>query len=147
MAQTREFSNGDVRGVTEVVTRTLGESYPPSLYLTVHNIWPEGFLVVEEAGMIVAFSATVLTSTTSARILMLGVLPEFRQRSIGHGLMAETYTRCLARGIDTVTLEVRKSNAAALTFYEREGFSICGEMKNFYSNGEDAHKMIKVLTS
>jgi ribosomal-protein-alanine N-acetyltransferase len=90
MAQTREFSNGDVRGVTEVVTRTLGESYPPSLYLTVHNIWPEGFLVVEEAGMIVAFSATVLTSSTSARILMLGVLPEFRQRSIGHGLMAET---------------------------------------------------------
>lgn len=147
MAQTREFSNGDVRGVTEVVTRTLGESYPPSLYLTVHNIWPEGFLVVEEAGMIVAFSATVLTSSTSARILMLGVLPEFRQRSIGHGLMAETYTRCLARGIDTVTLEVRKSNAAALAFYEREGFSICGEMKNFYSNGEDAHKMMKVLTS
>jgi len=97
--------------------------------------------------MIVAFSAAVLTSSTSARILMLGVLPEFRQRSIGHGLMVETYTRCLARGIDTVTLEVRKSNAAALAFYEREGFSICGEMKNFYSNGEDAHKMMKVLTN
>ena len=147
MAQTREFSTGDVRGVIEIVTRTLGESYSPSLYLTVHNIWPEGFLVVEEAGMIIAFSATVLTSSTTARVLMLGVLPEFRQRSIGHGLMAETYTRCLARGVDTVTLEVRKSNAAALIFYEREGFSICGEMKNFYSNGEDAHKMMKVLTN
>lgn len=112
-----------------------------------HNIWPEGFLVVEEAGRVIAFSATVVTSVTTARILMLGVLPEFRHRSIGHGLMAETYSRCIARGIDTVTLEVRKGNAAAIAFYEHEGFAICGEIKNFYSNGEDAHKMIKVLTS
>ncbi len=112
-----------------------------------HNIWPEGFLVVEETGRVIAFSATVVTSVTTARVLMLGVLPEFRQRSIGHGLMAETYSRCLARGIDTVTLEVRKGNTSAIVFYEREGFAICGEIKNFYSNGEDAHKMIKVLTS
>jgi ribosomal-protein-alanine N-acetyltransferase len=102
---------------------------------------------VEEAGVIIAFSVTVLTSSTTARVLMVGVLPAFRQRSIGRGLMGQTYSRCLAQGIDTITLEVRKSNAAAVAFYEREGFSICGEIKNFYSNGEDAHKMMKALTS
>lgn len=94
-----------------------------------------------------AFSATVVTSVTTARVLMLGVLPEFRHRSLGHGLMAETYSRCLSRGVETLTLEVRKSNVAAMTFYEREGFQVCGEIKNFYSNGEDAHKMMKVLSS
>lgn len=147
MPRTRQFSNGDIQGVVEVAKRSLGESYPPSLYLAIQNIWPEGFLVVEEAGMIVAFSATVISSVTTARVLMLGVMPEFRHRTIGRGLMAETYSRCQARGIETLTLEVRKSNSAAMAFYEREGFRVCGEIKNFYSNGEDAHKMMKVLSS
>jgi ribosomal protein S18 acetylase RimI-like enzyme len=51
------------------------------------------------------------------------------------------------KGYDTVVLEVRKSNKEAITFYELQGFSVCGEIGNFYSNGEDAYKMMKVLRS
>ncbi len=40
---------------------------------------------------------------------------------------------------------MRKSNKDAIAFYERQGFSLYGEIREFYSNGEDAYKMMKVL--
>ena len=123
----------------------MGENYPPSLYLTVHNLWSEGFLVITDDGKVTGFVAAVPTGQKVARVLMLAVLPENRKRSLGKALMAELYASCIAKGYDTIVLEVRKSNKSAITFYERQGFSIFGEMRNFYSNGENAWKMMKSL--
>lgn len=141
----RPFSPTDIPSVMSVVEESLGEKYPPSLYLTVHNLWREGFLVVQEDGRIVGFIATVPSGSKVARILMLAVLPGSRKRSLGQRLMNELYKVCLEKGIDTVILEVRKSNKAAMSFYELQGFSLYGDIKSFYSNGEDAFKMMKVL--
>jgi ribosomal protein S18 acetylase RimI-like enzyme len=115
------------------------------LYLTVHNLWSDGFLVITEERKVVGFVAAVPTGQKVARVLMLAVMPENRRRSLGKILMGELYASCRAKGFDTVMLEVRKSNGAALAFYEREGFSIFGEIKSFYSNGEDAWKLTKNL--
>ena len=141
----RQFSPTDIPQVAEVVNQSLGENYPPSLYLTVHSLWSEGFLVITDDRKVVGFVAAVPTGQKVARVLMLAVLPESRKRSLGKALMAELYTSCRAKGFDTVVLEVRKSNKSAITFYERQGFSIFGDMKSFYSNGEDAWKMMKSL--
>ena len=129
----------------QVVKSSLGESYPPSLYLTVHNLWSEGFLLIQDAGKVVGFVATVPSGPKVARILMLAVLPERRRRSLGRMLMKELYAICLEKGRDTVILEVRKSNKDAISFYEQQGFSVYGDVKQFYSNGEDAFKMMRVL--
>jgi ribosomal protein S18 acetylase RimI-like enzyme len=32
-----------------------------------------------------------------------------------------------------------------MTFYERQGFTVFGEIRSFYSNGEDAWKMMKSI--
>jgi len=145
MVVIRTFSPTDIPSVMNVVERSLGESYPPSLYLTVHNLWREGFLVVQEEGKIVGFVATVPSGTKVARILMLAVLPEWRNKSLGQMLVEALYAICLEKGMGTIILEVRKSNKEAISFYERLGFSLCGDIKAFYSNGEDAFKMMRVL--
>jgi len=147
MILVRPFSPTDVPWVMEIVRRSLGETYPPSLYLTVHNLWREGFLVLQADGVIVAFVATVPAGEKVARILMLAVLPEKRRMGYGQRLMGELYTNSIAKGLDTVILEVRKSNKEAIEFYERQGFGLTGEINNFYSNGEDAYKMCKILQS
>ncbi|MDH3364812.1 MAG: GNAT family N-acetyltransferase [Thermoplasmata archaeon] len=143
----RRFTPSDVRPVMEVVKASLGETYPPSLYLTLHNIWQDGFLVMEEDGRLVAFVAAVESEKRIARILMLAVLREYRGRSLGSILMKELSARCIANDIHTVKLEVRKSNKIAIAFYERLGFAITGELNNFYVNGEGAYVMMKVLES
>ena len=145
MILTRPFSPSDIPSILAIVKESLGESYPPSLYLTVSNLWREGFLVLVDDGRIVGFVAAVPSGTKVSRVLMLAVLPQVRRRANGQRLMRDLYTNCLAKGFDTVILEVRKSNESAIAFYERQGFTIYGEIKDFYSNGEDAYKMMKVL--
>jgi len=145
MILTRPFSPTDIPHVMRIVKDSLGESYPPSLYLTVHNLWPEGFMLAEQDGEAVGFVAAVPTGSRVARVLMLAVMRKSRRRSLGRTLMRALYENCSSKGVDTVILEVRKSNKAALTFYQQEGFETFGEISNFYSNGEDAWKMMKVL--
>ena len=145
MIATRPFSPTDIPSVVKVVADSLGESYPPSLYLTVHNLWRDGFIVLSEDGNIVGFVAAVPSGTKVARVLMLAVLSRYRQRSFGQRLMNELYASCGSAGIDTIILEVRKSNRTAISFYERQGFSVYGEIQKFYSNGDDAYKMMRVL--
>jgi len=147
MILTRQFSPSDMPHIIKIVEESLGENYPPSLYLTIHNLWSEGFLVLLEGGKIVGFVAAIQSGSKVARVLMLAVLPQHRKKSYGKMLMKSIYANTLAKGMDTVILEVRKSNRAATAFYERQGFAVCGELKKFYSNGEDAFKMMKVLRS
>jgi ribosomal-protein-alanine N-acetyltransferase len=143
----RRFSISDIHAVMRVTKRSLGETYPPSLYLTMHNIWPDGFMISEEHGQVVGFIAAVESEKRVARILMLAVLPERRRRSHGSMLLRRLEDRCLAGAFHAIRLEVRKSNLTAMSFYERHGFSLAGDIKNFYLNGEDAYQMIKVLQS
>lgn len=145
MISTRTFSPTDIPSVTKVVAESLGETYPPSLYLTIHNLWSEGFIVLIEDGRMIGFVAAVPSGDRIARILMLAVTTGRRRLSYGTRLMNELYSSCGRRGMDTIVLEVRKSNKSALAFYERHGFSVCGDIKRFYSNGEDAYKMMKVI--
>jgi ribosomal-protein-alanine N-acetyltransferase len=145
MILTRPFSPTDIPEVIKIVTDSLGETYPPSLYLTVHNLWREGFIVMLEDGKMVGFVASVPSGTKVARVLMLAVLKKHRHHSYGRRLMDDLYSSCAANGMDSIILEVRKSNRNAIAFYERQGFTAYGEIKKFYSNGEDAYKMMKVL--
>ena len=141
----RTFSPTDISAVTRIVSESLGETYPPSLYLTIHSLWREGFLVLLEDDKVVGFVATVPAGAKVARILMLAISPHYRRRSLGLKLINELNANCLLKGMDTVILEVRKSNRDAIHFYEKQGYSIYGEIKAFYSNGEDAFKMMRVL--
>jgi len=147
MLQTRPFFPTDIQAVMAVVKESLNEVYPPSLYLTINNLWRDGFIVILEDGKVVGFVAAVEAGNKVARVLMLGVLPEHRGKAYGKMLLGELYKSCLSKGLDTVVLEVRKSNRDALAFYERLGFSLYGEIDNFYSNGEGAFRMMKVLGS
>lgn len=145
MRLTRQFVPTDIPSIVKIVQESLGENYPPSLYLTVHNLWSDGFLVILEDRKIVGFVAAVPSDSKVARVLMLAVLPQYRKRSYGKILMEELYENSIAKGMDSMILEVRKSNTRAISFYELQGFSVNGEIKKFYSNGEDAYKMMKVL--
>lgn len=147
MIVVRPFSPTDIAGVMAVVRESLGETYPPSLYLTIHNLWSEGFIVATEGSEIVGFVAAVPTGDKTARVLMLAVAPGRRGEGQGQLLMRALYASALAKGYGSVVLEVRRSNKEAIAFYELQGFTVFGEIENFYSNGEGAYKMMKTLGS
>lgn len=141
----RNFTPRDVLVVKEITEQSLGEDYPLSLFLDIHGWWPEGFVVAEMDGEVVGFIAGITSAPRQARVLMLAVREGFRGRGIGTALMSEFTRRCLARGIRSMELEVRKSNLQAIRFYNRLGFSIQYILPRFYTDGEDGYKMWKSL--
>ena len=72
----------------------------------------------------------------------LAVHPELRRQGVGRSLLQGVIDETRERGLKRVTLEVRKSNAAAQRLYYSLGFVAQGVRKGYYSdNGEDALSM------
>ena len=103
---------------------------------------PEAVILkaVTADGVIVGFMVGRVSKTTTqtpdaeAEIYNLGVLPEFQARGVGSRLL-ERFTRiCEERKILKIWLEVRESNAQAISFYRSRGFLNMGIRKAFYTN-------------
>ena len=77
-------------------------------------------------------------------ITNIAVHPEYRGSGIGSLLMEKLIDIALKDGINSMTLEVRKSNLVAQALYSKYGFEIGGLRKRYYAdNGEDALIMWK----
>lgn len=78
----------------------------------------------------------------------LAVRSEFRRKGVAEKLIVSAAEGAAARNCAFISLEVRKSNVAALALYDKVGFSRVGVRPNFYSKpSEDAIVMTKTLTT
>lgn len=66
-------------------------------------------------------------------IANVAVLPQFQKQGIGQKLLEYLIKVSKEINLSFVTLEVRKSNEGAIALYSKNGFSVVGERKNFYS--------------
>lgn len=80
-----------------------------------------------------------------AQLINIAVLPNHRRKGIG-GLLLETAIDIANKNnAKQFSLEVEKLDFKAISFYERYGFFVVGERKNFYGKEKDAVNMIKML--
>ena len=79
-----------------------------------------------------------------ADITNIAVHPDYRKKGVATQILNKVFSYCKDNFITTLNLEVRKSNISAISLYEKNGFEIVGERKNYYSdNHEDAYLMTK----
>jgi ribosomal-protein-alanine N-acetyltransferase len=72
----------------------------------------------------------------------ISVHKDFRRCGIASQMMSEMIRTSQERGVLWSTLEVRRSNTAAIKFYEKYGFEIKGIRRSYYRDtGEDAFIM------
>ncbi|MGC1416170.1 MAG: ribosomal protein S18-alanine N-acetyltransferase [Candidatus Acidiferrum sp.] len=103
-------------------------------------------LVAETDGNLSGFLIGRLTGD-QAEILNLAVSANQRRRGNGHALLAAAHAEFALGGAQSVYLEVRQSNTAAIAFYEAHGFSKSGLRKGYYRNpDEPALLLVKKLT-
>jgi len=67
-------------------------------------------------------------------ILNLAVKPEFRRQGVALALVRVILGRFHRDGVRQVFLEVRESNDAAISFYQRLGFHQIGRREAYYSD-------------
>ena len=76
----------------------------------------------------------------------VAVHPDCRGLGLGEALMRYAIARVRESGATFMTLEVRQSNAPALTLYKKLGFEVMGTRKNYYTKpDEDAFVLALVL--
>ncbi len=74
-----------------------------------------------------------------AHITTLSVHPDYRKRGIAQKLLFAIIDDCYKNKIKYITLEVRESNIAAISLYEKNGFKSIGTRKGYYQdNNENA---------
>lgn len=129
--------------VIKLANENLTEKYSPSIFNFFYESFPEGFIIAEKNHKINGFIIGVKNKEDIVRILMLAVNKENRRKKIGSLLLNRLIQNILEEPISRIELEVRIDNQEAIKFYQKHGFEIIDEIKNFYQNGESAYTMTK----
>jgi ribosomal-protein-alanine N-acetyltransferase len=102
------------------------------------------FVMEDETGEIVGHIGLWLDPPL-AQILNFYVIPGLRKQGLGTTLFTFALETCRRLNVDTVTLEVRPTNHAAIRFYRRFGFFKAAVRKQYYADGQDADLMLLSL--
>jgi ribosomal-protein-alanine N-acetyltransferase len=117
-------------------------SYYAFAYELLHNDLAH-YIVALSGDKIVGYCGMWLI-LDEAHITNVAVHPDYRRKSIGEALMLEMIRLAVQKGSARMTLEVRPTNTAARSLYEKLGFVENGRRKRYYTdNNEDAIIMWK----
>ncbi len=73
------------------------------------------------------------------QISNIAISPDYRKKGVGEAVLGQILYEVWGKGAEFVFLEVRPSNQAARSMYEKLGFKILGLRKGYYRNpSEDA---------
>lgn len=80
---------------------------------------------------------TVRFAADEAEILTIAVHSRYRGRGYGRLLMDDVVRRLYRERIATLFLEVDRTNRVAVRLYQRLGFKVAGERRNYYAESGD----------
>ncbi len=145
----REFRREDF----ETLWRIDGECFAPGIaysrqelayYIARGNSFT---LVAESKRGIVGFLVGDYDRRRVGHITTIDVLAPARRAGLGAELMRLAEERLRRVGCESVKLETAVDNVAAISFYQRLGYSIVRTLPRYYSNGVDGLLLRKQLDS
>ncbi len=144
----RQYESADVEQVHEINQLSLEISFR-FYYDLFHKTEPELFLIAEYENKIIGFilvkDGENFGEKPTAIIYALAVSPSYRSSGIGSQLVNALINVLREKHIKKLFLHVRVGNDSAIKFYLNLGFTKLQRIKEFYSWGEDAHRMVKLI--
>lgn len=136
----RRMEKSDVNEVVELEALSYGKHHwsKESFYNELENNLAHYYCVVDENKKILGY-AGCWHIFEEAHITTLSVHPEARRQGVAQSLLFAIIDDCYKAKIKYITLEVRESNVAAISLYEKNGFKSIGTRKGYYQdNNENA---------
>jgi ribosomal-protein-alanine N-acetyltransferase len=144
----------DVPEIEAIDRQSFSSPWPPNAYARELENGLASYFVLRQVdetgtrGRTLGFAGLWLVAG-EAHLMTIAVRPDERGRGYGERLFLHALEIAIASGIDTLTLEVRESNAVAQRLYRKYGLVVVGRRKRYYSDPlEDALLMAALdLTS
>lgn len=103
------------------------------------------FFVARNEKGVIGYAGVQITAGIGY-VTNIAVASAFRGRGIGRALTERLCSACAEKQAESITLEVRPSNTAAVALYRKLGFAVVGRRRDFYrAPKEDAQLMTKML--
>lgn len=106
-----------------------------SIASELQNLW--AYWLVAVNGDQVAGYIGSQSSIDEADVMNVAVHPDYRRQGIAESLIEALVAELKNRSIHSLTLEVRASNAPAISLYEKQGFAQVGCRRNYYRNPKE----------
>jgi ribosomal protein S18 acetylase RimI-like enzyme len=140
------FQVSDLESLMIFLDENLVENYDKRVFLTIHQRWPKGFLIVKDHGNIIGVGCGAILPNEKLRILILALEKEFQGQGLGKELMRRLTEASKVYGIRKITLEVRK-DSDAINFYRKLNFSGVDVLPCYYQDGCDGIVMERQLSN
>lgn len=101
-------------------------------------------ILADDCGEIAGYGGITVAADT-ADIDNIAVSEPYRHSGIATAILDELCRHAAEKGVKKVFLEVRVSNAAAMSLYLKSGFKGLYARTRYYSDGEDCLVMVKNL--
>jgi ribosomal-protein-alanine N-acetyltransferase len=129
---------GDLPEVAALERACYADPWPASAFAGLHVNPAVHFEVLREvAGSKVVGYVIAWFVADEGEIANLAVAPAFRGRGFGQRLLDSVIRDAAERGIRSLFLEVRESNAAARKLYASRNFQEVGRRKRYYRSPEE----------
>ena len=149
----RLFNTTDISQVMEINRSCLPENYNHAFYLMLYYRFPKTFIVATVSDNVVGYIMCRIELGLSemrrfnlikkGHIVSIAVLPEYRGKGLGKGLVSNALNGMTGNGAKESYLEVRVSNLAAISLYEKLYFNVVRTRRSYYKDGEDAFVMAR----
>jgi [ribosomal protein S18]-alanine N-acetyltransferase len=145
----RRFKPADIARVLQIELACFGkDAYDRKLFAEYGRKCADLFLLAQRPPEIDGYSISCIYETRgnwSASLESIAVHPDARGQGAASALLKSTIRRLKLRRVGRLTLMVRQSNAAALHFYQRRGFTPVRRAPGYYEDGEEALLMRLLL--
>ena len=137
----RRFQSADMDRVLEIERASFGkDAYDRKLFAEYQRKCGDLFLIAEGRKTVDGYSITCISERLGnllASLESIAVNPRARGKGAASLLLKSTIRRLKLQGVHRITLMVRRSNAVALQFYERRGFTAVRRAPGYYEDGEE----------
>lgn len=141
-----DFNEAYLNGISLIENECFKEPFKKEdiLYDLKENPFSVVLIDIDESLVIKGYISFWITFDSST-INRVAVLKKYQGNNVAKGLIKKAIEIAKNKGVELMTLEVRKSNLIAQNLYKNQGFKEILEKNAYYSNGENAIYMMKGL--
>ena len=140
----RPWQENDIPLIAEMEKRCFLDAWTETMLRDCLRLPIYRCFLAEDGGQVCGY-CVLITIFEDAEIANIAVDTPFRGRGVSKLLMEKMHETAIALGATQSFLEVRKSNAVAISLYSGFGYEVYGKRERYYADGEDALLMKKEL--